>query len=150
MICNATVSDAAALWAVRRAAIQGISTEHYSKAQLNAWRDERTVHSYVPPIREKVLLVAEFQGKVIGYAQLDPKLHVVQALYVHPQYSGNGIGIALLQDLESQAQSLGILELHLESSLNAVGFYVKAGYRQKATFPPASESIHMARRLAAR
>jgi len=66
MIRNATVSDAAALWAVRRAAIQGISTEHYSKAQLSAWRDERTVHSYVPPIREKVLLVAEFQGKVIG------------------------------------------------------------------------------------
>jgi len=79
---------------------------------------------------------------------------VVQALYVHPQYSGNGIGIALLQDLESQAQSLGILELHLESSLNAVGFYVKAGYRQYTPSPneshplPASESIAMVRILA--
>ncbi len=147
MIRHAIASDAAAIWAVRMAAIQSISTQYYTEAQLKAWCAERTVASYLQPIREKIVLVALFRGNVMGYAQLDPKLGEVQALYVHPKHGGRGIGTALLQALTDQAQARGIVELHLESSLNAVGFYAKAGYRQKSSPQPTRESVTMVRRL---
>ncbi len=151
MIRNATASDAAALWAVRMAAIQALATNHYSAEQLSAWCAARTVASYVQPIREKVVLVAALQSVVVGYAQLDAQLCEVQALYVHPTYGGKGIGTTLLHALEERAQSLGIVELQLEASLNAAGFYVKAGYRPcmldpaQASPQPASESVTLAR-----
>ncbi len=150
MIRNATESDAAALWAVRRAAIEGISTQYYSDAQRSAWVAERTVVSYMQPLREKVVLVTEVQGTVVGYAQLDPQRCEVQALYVHPMHGGQGIGTVLLHALEDRAQSLGIGELHLASSLNAVGFYTKAGYQPESNLLPESESVRMVRVLAAK
>jgi ribosomal protein S18 acetylase RimI-like enzyme len=38
------------------------------------------------------------------------------------------VGLKLLQKLEGRGRSLGLEALHLNASLNAVGFYQRAGY----------------------
>lgn len=153
MIRHATKSDAEAIHAVRMAAIQGIEPNHYSLQELNDWCIQRSVTSYLQPIHDQVVLVAEFDGTVVGFAQLNPKLREVQALYVHPAHARRGIGTALLNALEIYARSHGIAELYLDASLNAIEFYANAGYRaslqrHKLNQVPSSQSMRMARILA--
>jgi GNAT superfamily N-acetyltransferase len=74
------------------------------------------------------MLVAEAQGQVVGFAQLDARQSMVVAVYVSPEFARQGIGSALLRGIEEHALSLGLSELRLQASLNAVPFYSGAGY----------------------
>jgi GNAT superfamily N-acetyltransferase len=50
--------------------------------------------------------------------------------FVAPDRQGRGVGRALLSFVEELARRRGIEELHLSSSLTAVGFYERLGYRR--------------------
>ena len=84
--------------------------------------------AFYAPIRDKVVLVEEHQGQVLAFGQLDPTTSVIEAIYVHPSRSRQGVGMGMLQALEAVAGTRGIRELVLEASLNAVEFYERAGY----------------------
>lgn len=45
-----------------------------------------------------------------------------------PEHAGKSVGAALLAALEEHAVRNGVRELQLDSSLNAVAFYERAGY----------------------
>ena len=69
------------------------------------------------------------EGNAIrGFAQLDPVAASIQAVYVAPASARRGIGAKLLVAAEEAAVALGLTRLTLDSSLNAVAFYVHAGY----------------------
>ena len=68
------------------------------------------------------------EGDVAGFGHLNADIGAVEAVYVSPTYAGEGIGTRLLADLESRAAEVGLEELSLVSSLNAVGFYEHHGY----------------------
>jgi len=74
------------------------------------------------------VLVAETEAQVVGFAQLDAKQSTVVAIYVTPQFARQGFGLRLLRGIEEQVVSVGLDELRLQASLNAVGFYSRAGY----------------------
>lgn len=52
----------------------------------------------------------------------------VRAVYVDPDYVGEGVGSALLERLEATAREWGLDSLGLHSSVNARGFYEHHGY----------------------
>jgi putative acetyltransferase len=54
----------------------------------------------------------------------------VYDFFVAPDRQGQGVGRALLGFVEELARRRGIEELHLSSSLTAVGFYERLGYRR--------------------
>ena len=128
VIRNALPKDAEAIHVVHMAAIRGLCSTHYSAAEIDAWCGGRNPSSYLSPIREKVVLVAEVDARIRGFGQLDLK-GVIEAVYVHPDHPRQGIGTALLCALEACALRSGCAVLRLDSSLNAVGFYKAAGYR---------------------
>jgi putative acetyltransferase len=66
---------------------------------------------------------------IIGFGNLNQKSGEIEALYVDPDHVGRGVGIKILQALENQALDLGLKLLRLTSSLNAVRFYERAGYK---------------------
>jgi ribosomal protein S18 acetylase RimI-like enzyme len=47
---------------------------------------------------------------------------------VSPQVGRRGIGLEVLETLEERASALGLRQLRLNASLNAVRFYEKAGF----------------------
>jgi putative acetyltransferase len=69
-------------------------------------------------------------GGVVGYGHLVPAERAVRAVYVRPEAAGDGVGTALLDALESRARDLRLDALTLHASLNAVGFYERAGYER--------------------
>jgi N-acetylglutamate synthase-like GNAT family acetyltransferase len=71
-------------------------------------------------------IVAEVDGVIYGIgASINNR---VWLLYVHPKWTGLGIGEKLLKRLERDIFKKGIKSITLESSLNAYKFYLRCGY----------------------
>ena len=51
-------------------------------------------------------------------------------MFVHPEYSGQGIGKTILQKLETSARALKINKIYLSSTLTAEQFYINCGFQK--------------------
>lgn len=80
-------------------------------------------------ISESEVYVYEFEGKVVGFIGLDQGY--VQGLFVHPDFTGEGIGTRLLNYIK---EDLDFFTLHVfEQNKRAVAFYEKMGLKIKET-----------------
>lgn len=88
---------------------------------------------------ETRMLVAEEAGQVVGYAEVQARLHVLDgarqgwlaALVVAPDRRGRGVGRLLVDAVEEAAAALGCEEIVLESSCcraRAHRFYAAVGF----------------------
>jgi len=68
---------------------------------------------------------------LIGFAQLDPTDARLRALFVDGDLQQRGVGSALLAEIERRALQRGLTRLHGAMSLNAVPFYLRAGFRPR-------------------
>jgi len=84
-------------------------------------------------LHERVLVVAEDDGKIIGFAQYFPPDGSLEAVHVLPAYVNMGVGKMVVELIEDIAKTQGAKKITLGSSLNAVGFYEKCGYSKKET-----------------
>lgn len=110
-------------------------TVHYSNAQdytaeqLEAWAPARSLRlerwqqkwKQLPPI------VATWQGKVAGFAELEPNGHI-DCFYVHYAFQGRGVGAALMAYIHEQAEQSGLYHLYAEVSITARPFFEKKGF----------------------
>ena len=132
-IRRAVPLDAPAIWAIHTRAIRETAVSHYPPEAAGAWSARRTPESYLGPIERRVGLVAEDDdGRIAGYAQLNPHEGIVQACYVDPDYGGRGVGRALMTAIEDEARARGRSALLLDASLNAIAFYASLGWREEA------------------
>lgn len=65
---------------------------------------------------------------IVGFGVLNGENRVIEAVYVSPDVMRRGVGLTILGLLEKQARALGLEVLFLNSSLNAVQFFQRAGY----------------------
>jgi putative acetyltransferase len=75
-------------------------------------------------------IVAEQQGQVVAVAQLDLADERLRALFVDAHFQQRGVGQTLLAHMEARAVKRGCMRLHGAMSLNAVPFYLRAGFRR--------------------
>ena len=130
----AVASDARAMIDVHYAAVQAIDREHYPDEVLSAWSpppDASRRDWLAELIRQTTTLttvaVAD-EGGIVGFCVAIPAQGLLKALYVHPDFTGQGIGQALLQRTEAQCRDLGLESLELNASYNAAAFYRRSGY----------------------
>lgn len=76
--------------------------------------------------RERAVLVAEVNGRVLGVVSLNGD--EICTLYVSPEAHGQRIGERLLHEIEDVALSRHLHVVYLSASLTAVRFYEKMGY----------------------
>jgi putative acetyltransferase len=130
---EADVSDAQTLWWTKQAAIDDIETGEYTDDQLRAWKpDGEAITDFERAIESDTftILIAEAGGETAGYGVLNRQDGRIDAVFVHPENSRQGIATSLVRQLETRAQMHGLSELTIVSSLNAVSFYESLGYRQ--------------------
>ncbi|WP_374583975.1 GNAT family N-acetyltransferase [Pseudoduganella sp.] len=145
----ASPADIPALWALRTRALRTQCAGHYAPAVLDAWAASPAPARYPELLQQGGGIKASLHGALAGYAILDQANNEVDAVFVDPQYGGQGIGKALLHALEQMAAQPG--KLHLYASLSAVPFYRAAGYRaaQSTQYPHPSgvllDCVHMVR-----
>ena len=127
-IRKARQEDSHSIGRVHAAAVSGIRTALYTPEEIQAWAVPKQPESYEESIHSKEFFVAEDDGVILGFGVLNQESAEVEAVYVSPEAGRRGIGLEVLRKLEERARDLGIWELRLNASLNAVRFYEKAGY----------------------
>ena len=128
----ATRADRAALPEVHMAAVEAFGPDGYSVEEVHEWAgtDERSPTDYAVDAAGEHFTVAVRAGEVAGFGHLVLDVEEVHAVYVHPDHARRGVGSALLAELEGYARGRKLQKLALQSSLNAVGFYERAGYER--------------------
>jgi N-acetylglutamate synthase-like GNAT family acetyltransferase len=144
-IRRATRNDGEHIWKVHTTAIRETCRSRYSEEEIAAWTSRLAPDTYDSVIRGKAMYVAQSEDEVVGFGQLDVVKGEVEALYVRPEFSGEGVGSRLLRMLEVVAQECGLKRLFLDSSLNAEKFYQFAGYQSREeTMHPLSGGLSIA------
>ena len=155
-IRRARQEDKEAIWRVHGSAIRGMCASHYSREVIETWAGRLRPEKYAEAIERYDLFVAEEDGVVVGFGELGQETGEVQGLYVSHEVAGRGVGWKLLSTLEERAHAYGLGSLRLTSSLNAVPFYERAGFRAveelKETIAPGVEraSVRMFKELSGR
>ena len=128
----ATREDRAALPALHTAAVEAFGPDGYDADEVRAWAkaDDRSPDDYDVDTPGEHFTVAVREGAVVGFGHVVLDAGEVDAVYVHPDHADHGVGSALLAELEGYARGRGCSALALQSSLNAVGFYERAGYKR--------------------
>ncbi|WKA26251.1 GNAT family N-acetyltransferase [Bradyrhizobium roseum] len=119
--------DAGRLCDIRRGSILELAPPDMPVAEAQAWAARLTLAGMEQKLREFEVWVAELDGAAAGWGAI--RGHRLEGLYVAAEFAGQGVGAGLLDKLEERMRERGLLSVHLEASPNALGFYLRRGYR---------------------
>jgi GNAT superfamily N-acetyltransferase len=129
VVRRATPADSETILQLHVDSIRRICAASYTPEQIDAWAGSKRAEKYTQGMASgDSMFVAESTGPLLGFAAL--RGDNVLAVYVSPDHQHRGVGKALLAALEDDARQRHILELHLESTLNALDFYASRGFRR--------------------
>jgi putative acetyltransferase len=126
-IRRAEAADEEALAGIRRRAILALAVPAMSREQAETWAAQTAADRIARAIRDHDVWVAA-DGAAIGWVEVDRDR--VAALYVLPSCARRGVGLALLALAETSIRRSGYATARLESSQNALDFYLRRGYLQ--------------------
>lgn len=120
--------DAPALAALFRETVHTVCDAQYTPAQLDAWAPAEgpDLAAWDNGFRAHVTLVAEVEGQLAGFGDLDPAAGYLDRLYVSRAFQGRGVASALCDALEGAASSRPITT---HASRTARPFFEGRGYR---------------------
>lgn len=127
----AKAADLPGIARVHAASVRGLCAGHYRRGEIDAWLAPGP-GLYARLLKSSTVFVAEMAGEVVGFAAVRLATREVPALYVAPSAAGAGLGLRLLRRVERVARAVGIRELRLSATLNAVAFYERSGWRREA------------------
>lgn len=129
---KAKKSDARSILEAHFDAVHNIAFRDYSVEIIALWspliNDHRVQH-FLKNTDNEFRIVAELDGKVVGFGALVLKQNELRACYVSSYASRCGIGTAILQKLESIAVDEGLTYLQMLASITAEPFYNHHGYQ---------------------
>jgi len=124
-IRQARTSDRDRISQLHSESIQQLCTADYTPAQIQALLEDKKV--YGTKSWGDVVLVAEYGKKIVGFSAF--MRGTVSAMYVHPEWTRQGIGKRLLQAIEREATFRRWQWLFVKASVTAVPFYQACGYQ---------------------
>jgi len=121
-------NDARAIAELFHDTVHSVNSRDYTREQLAVWAPhEIDYEHWMRRLRAKKPVVAEINGKIVGFAELDPDGHI-DCFYVHKDYQWRKIGQRMLDGIIGNATEMGIRRLYSEVSITAVPFFEKNGF----------------------
>jgi ribosomal protein S18 acetylase RimI-like enzyme len=111
-----------------RRALNEVNIKDYPKSVIVYLSKYNAPSKLIKRSRLRDIYVIVDDNRILGTAGL--KNNNVFSVFVDPTYHGKGIGQRLMRHVEQIAKKRGICTLTLISSLTAVGFYEKLGYKK--------------------
>ena len=152
---NMTQNDVEEIINVHKKSIYGLCKDFYSDGQMETWTGMFNHKIFNDGMKDinNIGIVAFNENKVVGYGFINIKDKEVKGMYLIPEVTKKGIGQLILKKLEASAQEHKLDELVLNSTLNAVAFYEKCGYKRirdelfELTENCKLSCVHMAKKL---
>ncbi len=126
-IRRATPDDAQIAFDIRRLAIRHQCIGAYSQQQMLDWTKGAAEDGY-DTLMEKHFYLVCTEGEPVATGMLDLEQHEIGAIFIRPDFMQRGLGKRVLFFLEDLARELGLAEVCLDATLNAVDFYRRCGY----------------------
>lgn len=130
--------DADAVAEIQRETIRKINSRDYRDEIIEIWsqKDPKDYKNW-KKIESVFQVVAEVDDKVIGWGCLNLEENEIKAVYVDPDYLGNGIGTKMIAKIEKKAKDEGLEKLKCFSTETALDFYKAKGYQveKETKFP---------------
>lgn len=124
--------DARCFIEVRNAAVRGIAVKDYPPAVIEAWAKspitDATIDDFLVNPDKETRLVAELNTEIAGIGSLVIDNNELRACYVRPDAARQGVGSAILREIERIALENGVTFLQMDSSVTAEPFYKAMGY----------------------
>lgn len=127
---RSTAADAETVFDLTAAAVAPLAPDPYPEKVVETWMTGRTPESYRIECAAGSLWIAEIDGHPAGYCHAVPG--EVVRLFVSPQFGGNGIGRSLMALALADARSGWNGPIRIDATLNAVPFYRKWGFVERA------------------
>jgi putative acetyltransferase len=108
--------------------VHGLAQDHYTPEQLRAWAPrEYDVRGWAQRLRGNRPFVAERSGQVVAFADVQADGYIDQ-FFVAPEAAGQGVGGALMRQIEREAGELDLARLTSHVSLAAQPFFQHFGF----------------------
>lgn len=122
-------SDAVALSALFYQSVTQLGGRAYTAPQVSVWAAQTPTPAKMCQLGQdgRLMLVAERQGGLLAYGDLEPDGHV-DHLYASPAAAGTGCASRVYQALEQYALRQGITQLYTEASELAKPFFAHKGF----------------------
>lgn len=109
--------------------IEELTQDDYDEDQRAAWASAaEDAGEFAKRLSAATTLVIHMEGEHLGFASLKDN-KVLDMLYVHPHYAGEGVGSALCDALEKIAAARGAEAIAVDASETAVLFFEGRGYK---------------------
>jgi GNAT superfamily N-acetyltransferase len=119
--------DGQSVFDVTWLSVNGLAKTHYSAEQIACWMGKRTPAYYEDLIAKGGMVVAERNGAIVGFVDAEPG--ELTRLFIVPSAAGSGLGRRLLHIGIEHARRGHVGPIKIESTLNAVGFYERHGFK---------------------
>ncbi|MGK0408688.1 MAG: N-acetylglutamate synthase-like GNAT family acetyltransferase [Shewanella psychromarinicola] len=127
IIRKALESDVQSIYTMRNRAIIKKCIGFYSSSQLALWTQGGISEALINDIVAN-FYVSLFKERVIGCGKVNLETGMIDAIFVDPDFFGQGAAKSMLVFLECRALENGLELLQLESTLNAASFYRACGF----------------------
>ena len=128
-------ADAMILRDLFAGSVEELMQDDYDEDQRLAWVSiAEDGDEFAVRLAEQLTLVVEVEGEHMGFASLKDN-SILDMIYVHPHYAGQGIGTALAAAIEKIAKARGAKTISASSSDTAQMFFEERGYvgKQRTT-----------------
>lgn len=125
-------TDARATRSVFERAVRVTAAAHYTAEQLAAWVPDDPVGAVLDDWTARraavTTWVAELDGSVVGFTDLDVETGYLDMLFVDPDAGRRGIGSALISQVLDEARAVGLREVTVQASRTAQPVFVRHGF----------------------
>lgn len=128
-IREAIESDARQIVRIFHETVHTINARDYTQEQVDAWSPAMPDPEVWVRRRfgTRTTFVADEEGAIAGFGELESDGHV-DCLYCHRKRQRQGVGSAIMAEIEARARSLGVRRLFLEASITARPFFEARGF----------------------
>ncbi len=126
----ATINDASKIAEIFQVSVRSLCIKEYRQEQIDIIADLFDAKSYREAIETEELdiFIAETED-IVGFISLMPEEWRIGDLFIHPDFTRQGIATLLLDTLEKYALQKQIYRLSVTASLTARSFYSDRGYQ---------------------
>ena len=122
------IEDALEASQLIRKTLTKVNSKFYPTSVIKYMYNEFSPEFLIELSKEREFFIAIENSKIIGTITINHDY--IGTVFVNPENHYKGIGTKLMVTIENLAKQRKIKKLRLESSINAVNFYEKLGYKK--------------------